>query len=83
MKMASTSGKGADGCPYGNETPKAVQKDQVLDPRWTLKMKDAGIGCPALSSLSIPVISHFKKSSRQDPTVTAQREWLPRTPFGP
>src|ERR1700674_5661524 len=27
-------------------------------------------GCPALSSLSIPAISHFRKSSRQDPTAT-------------
>jgi hypothetical protein len=28
-------------------------------------MKDAGIGCPALSLLSIPAISHFRKSSRR------------------
>jgi len=57
--------------------PKSPQKGQVLDPCWTLKLKDAGIGCPALSSLSIPAISHSRKSSRQDPTVTALREGFP------
>src|SRR6266853_4685108 len=56
--------------------PRDPQNGQVLDPSWTL-IKDAGIGCPALSSLSIPAISHFRKSSRQDRTVTAQREWFP------
>src|SRR6202140_3701955 len=50
--------------------PKSPQKGQVLDPCWTLELKLAGIGCPALSSLSIPAISHFRKSSRQDPTAT-------------
>jgi hypothetical protein len=49
--------------------PKAPQNGQVLDPSWTL-ISGAGIGCPALSSLSIPAISHFWKSSRQDPTAT-------------
>jgi hypothetical protein len=57
--------------------PKAVQKGQVLDPCWTLKFKDAGTEKPAHSSLSIPAISHFRKSWRQDPTVTVQREWFP------
>src|SRR5216684_2406595 len=36
--------------------PRDPQNGQVLDPSWTL-IKDAGIGCPALSSLSIPAIS--------------------------
>jgi hypothetical protein len=47
--------------------PKTVQNIGVLDPSL---IRDVGIGCPALSSLSIPAISHFRKSSRQDPTAT-------------
>jgi len=32
---------------------------------------------PLIARFSIPAISHFRKSSRQDPTVTVQREWFP------
>src|SRR6266566_9257125 len=63
--------------------PKDPQKGQVLDPCWTLEMKDAGIGCPALGSLSIPAISHFGKLPCQDPAATVQQDWFPRTPLFP
>ncbi len=43
-------------------------------------MNDAGIGCRALRSLSIPAISHYRESSCQDPAVTVQQDWFPRMP---
>src|ERR1700686_2972303 len=56
--------------------PKLPQKGKILDPCWTLKMKDAGIGCPTLSSLSIPALA-FQEIITSRPTVTAQREGFP------
>jgi hypothetical protein len=52
--------------------------------RWILpnpEMIGAGIVCRAVRSLSIPATSHFKKSSCQDPAVTAQYDGFPEPRF--
>ena len=73
LRCIRKGSRGSRSHPLHGPTKKPESRIPAL---WITK-NAAGIGCPALSSLSIPAISHFRKSSRQDPTVTAQREWFP------
>src|SRR5258708_6605253 len=60
--------------------PKDPQNGQVLDPSWTL-IKDAGIGCPVLSSLSIPAISlAFQEIITSRPYSDSDRPIAPLLP---
>src|SRR6202790_998521 len=61
----------------GVSSPGECAHRECANSRGHSKFKDAGTEKPAHSSLSIPAISHFRKSSRQDPTVTALRAGFP------